>query len=202
MRVVTGVASWGTTYPACSETDSLSRKAAPGGRRTIQDHAEAERTDAKVPRADAVGRRRQDARHRRSDLSLAPETSAPRLVMMSDDKVVPIGTPSHASPGGRQFVARSPLGERLVARRTEVLDLAARRRASNVRVFGSVVRGSDGPGSDIDLLVDLAPEARPLDLIELECEIEDLLGVRVDVGSAASLRPFLRENILTEAVPL
>lgn len=89
-----------------------------------------------------------------------------------------------------------------MARREEILALAARRRATNVRVFGSVVRGSDGPNSDIDLLVDLAPDARPLDLIELECDIEDLLGVKVDVGTAASLRPFLRDEVLAEAVPL
>lgn len=101
-----------------------------------------------------------------------------------------------------RFVARSTLGERLVARRSAVLALAARRHASNVRVFGSVARGSDCPGSDIDLLVDLSPEARPLDIIGLECDLEDELGVKVDVGTPASLRPFLRDEVLAEAVPL
>jgi len=101
-----------------------------------------------------------------------------------------------------RFVARSSLGERLVARRSEVLALAARRHASNVRVFGSVARGSDRPGSDIDLLVDLSPEARPLDIIGLECDLEDELGVKVDVGTSDSLRPFLRDDVLAEAVLL
>lgn len=105
-------------------------------------------------------------------------------------------------PDGCRFAARSPLGERLVAKRSEVLALAARRQASNVRVFGSIVRGTEGPGSDVDLLVDLRPDARPLDITELECELEDVLGVRVDVGTAASLRPFLRDDVLAEAVPL
>lgn len=105
-------------------------------------------------------------------------------------------------PAAGRFVARSTLGERLVARRSEVLALAARRHASNVRVFGSVARGSDRPDSDIDLLVDLSPEARPLDIIGLECDLEDELGVKVDVGTSDSLRPFLRDDVLAEAVPL
>ncbi len=100
------------------------------------------------------------------------------------------------------FVPRSSLGERLVEHRAEVLALAARRHASNVRVFGSVARGDDRPGSDIDLLVDLGPQARPLDVIGLECDLEDELGVKVDVGTAATLRPFLRDDVLAEALAL
>jgi predicted nucleotidyltransferase len=83
------------------------------------------------------------------------------------------GTPVH-------FVARSPLGERLVGCRVEVLALADRRQASNVRVFGSLARGDDHPGSDL----------------------EDLLGVKVDVGTPDTLRPFLRDEVLAQAVPL
>lgn len=71
-----------------------------------------------------------------------------------------------------------------------------------MRIFGSVVRGSDGLSSDIDLLVDLPADARPLDIIELECDLEDLLGARVDVGTATSLRPFVRDDVLPEAIPL
>lgn len=114
----------------------------------------------------------------------------------------PLQHEGETRPDGGRFAARSLLGERLAAKRSEVLALAAQRRASNVRVFGSVVRGNDGPGSDIDLLVDLAAGARPLDVIELECDLEVALGVRVDVGTAASLRPFLRDDVLAEAVPL
>ncbi len=100
------------------------------------------------------------------------------------------------------FVPRSPLGERLSARREAILAAAARRHASNVRVFGSVARGQDTDTSDVDLLVDLDPEARPLDLLELGCDLEDELGVRVDVGTPASLRAFLRDEVLAEAVAL
>lgn len=101
-----------------------------------------------------------------------------------------------------RFVARSPLGERLAERRAAVLAAAQRRHASNVRVFGSVARGVDGPSSDVDLLVDLDPEANPLDLLDLGCDLEDQLGVRVDIGTPASLRPFLRDDVLAEAVAL
>ena len=94
------------------------------------------------------------------------------------------------------------MGERLAARRAAILVAAARRHASNVRVFGSVARGEDAPNSDIDLLVDLDPAANPLDLLDLGCELEDELGVKVDIGTASSLRPFLRDEVLAEAVAL
>jgi uncharacterized protein len=102
----------------------------------------------------------------------------------------------------RRFVPRSPLGERLAERRAAVVAAAARRHASNVRVFGSVARGDDAPGSDIDLLVDVDPVANPLDLLDLGCELEDELGVKVDVGTPASLRAFLRADVLADAVAL
>jgi predicted nucleotidyltransferase len=94
------------------------------------------------------------------------------------------------------------MGERLAERRAAILAAAARRHASNVRVVGSVARGDDPVTSDIDLLVDLDPEANPLDLLDLGCELEDELGVRVDVGTPAALRAFLRDEVLNEAVPL
>lgn len=101
-----------------------------------------------------------------------------------------------------RFVPHSSLGERLAECRATVLATAARRHASNVRVFGSLARGDDTSESDVDLLVDLDPAATPLDLLSLGCELEDLLGVRVDVGTPSSLRPFLRDEVLAEAVSL
>ena len=103
---------------------------------------------------------------------------------------------------GTRFVSRSPLGERVAAGRTEILAAAIRRHASNVRIFGSVARGEDSLTSDVDLLVDLDPEAKPLDLLELGCDLEDVLGVEVDVGTPALLCAFLRDEVLAEAVAL
>ena len=95
----------------------------------------------------------------------------------------------------------SSLGNLLVDRRNAILEIAARHHASNLRVFGSVARGEDGDGSDIDLLADF-DGTNPLDQIAMAREIEVLLGVSVDLGSADALRPRLREDVLREAVSL
>ncbi len=105
-------------------------------------------------------------------------------------------------PMAARFVPRSPLGKRLVEHRAAIIEAAARRHASNVRVFGSVARGEDRPESDVDLLVDVDEQATPFDLLELGCDLEDELGVHVDVGAPSSLRPFLRDEVLAEALAL
>lgn len=56
-----------------------------------------------------------------------------------------------------------------------------------MRVFGSVARGEDVSGSDLDLLVTLAPEADVFDLADLTLALQDLLGVKVDVVSERGL---------------
>jgi len=72
----------------------------------------------------------------------------------------------------------------------------------NVRVFGSVARGEDSPQSDIDLLVDLGPEATLLELAGLREDLDALLGIRVDVATPGMLKPAIRARALAEAVPL
>lgn len=71
----------------------------------------------------------------------------------------------------------------------------------DVRVFGSVARGDDEPGSDIDLLVTFPPQADIITLLTLEEVLSDLLTVEVDVVSARSNGPVL-DRALGEAVPL
>jgi predicted nucleotidyltransferase len=68
--------------------------------------------------------------------------------------------------------------------------------------FGSVARGEDTDASDVDLLVDLDTGVGLLDLIGLERELSDLLGVDVDVVPADTLEPRIRERVLRESVPL
>ena len=92
--------------------------------------------------------------------------------------------------------------ETLKGRREEILCAAARHGARNLRVFGSVARGEAGPGSDLDLLVDVEPGRSLLDLGGLLMELQELLGCRVDVVTEAGLRERLRERVLREAVPL
>ncbi len=92
--------------------------------------------------------------------------------------------------------------ERLAERREEIVAVAARHGASNVRVFGSVAREEARPESDVDLLVDFAPRASLLDQVALLQELEDLLVARVDVVSAKALHWYIRDRVLAEAVPL
>jgi uncharacterized protein len=90
----------------------------------------------------------------------------------------------------------------ILARREEILRVAARHGASNPRLFGSVVRGDQGPGSDVDLLVHLDDDRSLLDQIALMHDLEDLLGCKVDVVEDEAVYPGLRERILSEAVNL
>lgn len=94
------------------------------------------------------------------------------------------------------------INELLRAKREDILRTAARHGASNVRVFGSVARGEAGPSSDIDFLVELAPDRSLLDQVALLQDLEDLLGRRVDVVEPEGLHWYIRDRVLKEAVPL
>jgi predicted nucleotidyltransferase len=87
-------------------------------------------------------------------------------------------------------------------RRQEILTLAARHGANNVRVFGSVARGAAGPESDLDLLVEFEPGRGLLAHAALVRELEQLLGCKVDVVSQNGLKIRIRSRVLQEAVPL
>ncbi len=88
------------------------------------------------------------------------------------------------------------------AKRGDILRLAAEHRTANVRLFGSVVRNEERPGSDVDFLVTAQPGCSLLDLGGLLMDLQDLLGNEVDVVVDSDLKPRLRERILDEAVPL
>jgi predicted nucleotidyltransferase len=84
----------------------------------------------------------------------------------------------------------------------DVRRIAAAHGAGNVRVFGSVGRGEEGASSDLDLLVDMAEGRSLFDLIALSNDLEESLGVDVDVVTEASLSPYIRDRVLEEAVAL
>jgi uncharacterized protein len=86
--------------------------------------------------------------------------------------------------------------------RDQLIEAAARRGATNVRVFGSVARGDATPSSDVDLLVDLEPGRSLVDLGGLLMDLTELLGAEVDVVTEAGLKPRVRDRVLAEAVPL
>jgi hypothetical protein len=87
-------------------------------------------------------------------------------------------------------------------RREEILAITKAHGARRVRVFGSYARGSELPPSDIDLLVELEPGRSLLDVIAIKQEIEDLVRKKVDVVTEAALSPYIREEVLREAVAL
>lgn len=87
-------------------------------------------------------------------------------------------------------------------KRSAVREAVSRFHTANPRVFGSVLRGDDREGSDLDLLVDALPGATLFDLGGLQAELEELLGVRVDVLTPGDLPPKFRQQVLAEAQPL
>ena len=90
----------------------------------------------------------------------------------------------------------------LRSKRAEILALATKHGASNVRVFGSVVRGEDQEGSDVDLLVDMQESRSLFDLIGLQQDIERVLGKKVDLLTPNGINRYLKDRILGEAAPL
>ena len=90
----------------------------------------------------------------------------------------------------------------LELKRSAVREAASRFRAANPRIFGSVLHGTDQDGSALDLLVDALPGATLFDLGGLQVELEELLGVSVDVLTPGDLPPRFRDLVLAEAVPV
>jgi len=92
--------------------------------------------------------------------------------------------------------------ELLRAKREEILRIAAKHGAYNVRVFGSVARGEADTESDVDLLVDVGPEHSSFFPGGLLADLEDLLGCQVDVLTEDALHWYIRDRVVKEAIPL
>jgi hypothetical protein len=93
--------------------------------------------------------------------------------------------------------------EALREKRSQILEIAAKHGAYNVRVFGSVVRGEETLNSDIDFLIDYDLEKiTPWFPGGLLMDLQDLLGRKVDVLTERGISPLIREQVLAEAKPL
>lgn len=90
----------------------------------------------------------------------------------------------------------------LEAHRAAVRRVVEMHRARNARVFGSVVAGEDAEGSDLDLLIDPTPETSLMDVAAIQVELEQLLGVPVDVLTPNALPASFRQAVLQQAVPV
>ena len=88
------------------------------------------------------------------------------------------------------------------SRSATIRGLVSRHHAANPRLFGSVLRGSEGRDSDIDILVDALPGATLFDLGGLQQDLQDLLGAPVDLLTPRDLPQNFRDKVLAEARPI
>lgn len=92
--------------------------------------------------------------------------------------------------------------DQVTSKRNEIEQIARRHGATNIRIFGSIVRGDADQNSDIDFLVDLEHGRSLLDLGGLLMDLQTLLGRPVDVVTEKGLRPRIRERVLREALTI
>ena len=95
-------------------------------------------------------------------------------------------------------MTKDDLIKKLTANKEELSKMGV----SSLALFGSVVRGEDKPGSDVDILVELRPEARIglFGLARLQRRLSEILGRPVDLTTPDALHKALKDNILKEAV--
>ena len=87
-------------------------------------------------------------------------------------------------------------------KRDEILTIAKKYGAKNIRIFGSMARGEENLQSDLDIIVEMEKGSSLLDIIAIKQDIEELLGLNVDIVTEASISPYIREMVLKEAVNL
>ena len=92
--------------------------------------------------------------------------------------------------------------EQLKNKKEEILQIAEKHGAYNIRIFGSVARGNADEKSDVDFLVDCKPGIGLIDWSGLWLELEDLLGRKVDIATEKVLKNRIKERVLKEARPL
>lgn len=94
------------------------------------------------------------------------------------------------------------MDELLKKNKQQIIKIATQHGAQSVRIFGSHARNQNHPESDLDLLVTLADGRTLLDLIAIKQDLEDILNCRVDVTTEDALSPYVRDQILNEAIVL
>ena len=92
--------------------------------------------------------------------------------------------------------------EALAAHRDVIRQVVLANRARNPRIFGSVAKGEDTEGSDLDLLVDGTEDTSLFDLARIEIRLSEILGITVEVRTPFEISPQYRDAVLSEARPL
>ena len=87
-------------------------------------------------------------------------------------------------------------------KRAQIVQIAKANGATRVRIFGSFARGTTRLDSDLDLIIDLEPGRHLLDLVAIKQDFEDLLGRQVHVVTEAAISPYIRDEILRDAISL
>ena len=90
----------------------------------------------------------------------------------------------------------------LQSRRREIVEIAQRYGARDVRVFGSRARGEARPDSDFDILVNVEERTSLLDIVAIKQDLEDLLGSPVHLVTEDAISPYMREKVLKQAITL
>lgn len=129
------------------------------------------------------------------------QPSVPALYSLVDATGLEMTIDLRPPSAGRQQLS-GPIGRRVRENRHRLLALAASFGVSNLRVFGSVARGEDGSGSDLDLLVDLPPDIGLFDLARLRTALTEIVSAPVDIVPATDLRPDVRARVEHELVAL
>ena len=115
----------------------------------------------------------------------------------------PDRNPKSGLPAAHQdYTGNMRPSEALNLYRSRIREIALSHRVSNVRVFGSVLRGNDDANSDLDLLVEPTPHTTLMDIGAIRFELKKLLGIEVDVLTPNGLPPRFRAQVLREAVPV
>lgn len=95
-----------------------------------------------------------------------------------------------------------PTGQRVAAHRGELRETLRRHGVANPEIFGSAARGDDREGSDVDILVDFPPGTSIIDIIGIQHELEDMLGVPVDLVPRNGLKERVRSRAAKDLLPL
>jgi predicted nucleotidyltransferase len=102
----------------------------------------------------------------------------------------------------RTSLGHGPIGRHVLEYRDDIVRIAREHGASRLRVFGSVARGEDTEGSDLDLLVDMRAGTGMLAIARLGDDLSDLLGVPVDIVPEHQVKAEALEALLASAVVL